>query len=225
MDIRCSCAEDLKGTQHAPRVFLDRRRRNRTVGFRVMSAWTSTLEVETPMKSRLTMLALACLVAPGAPAVLAAMISGAAAQIAEPSLVAPRWAVFSEPGTAVDYPANVFSVEAGPSPRGTGHRLQTDDGRAEFMLYVSPNEDRDSPRSYVRKYLAVPKAKLDYTRITDRFFVVSGVQEGRVFYSRCNYPRGPSGPMHCVYLLYPEAETRAWDGIVTRISRSLRPAG
>jgi hypothetical protein len=166
------------------------------------------------MKSPLLMLAL-----------LAATGATATAQTAEQSLAAPQWAVFSETGTAVDYPANIFSVDAGPSPRGTGRRLQTDDGRADFMLYVSPNDDHDSPASYVRKYLAVPKATLDYTRITDRFFVVSGTQEGRVFYSRCNYPRGSSGPMHCIYLLYPEAETRAWDAIVTRISRSLRPAG
>ena len=177
------------------------------------------------MNSPSTMLVLACAVALGAPALLAATGTGAAAQTAMHSPAAPQWAVFSETGAAVDYPSNIFSVEAGPSPRGTGRRLQTDDGRAEFMLYVSPNEEHDSPRSYVRKYLAVPKAKLDYTRITDRFFVVSGIQEGRVFYSRCNYPRGPSGPMQCIYLLYPEAETRAWDAIVTRISRSLRPAG
>jgi len=173
------------------------------------------------MKFPATIFALTCVLAPGA---LALVGTGAAAQSADQTLAAPRWAMASEPGTAVDYPANIFSVEAGPAPRGTGRRLQTDDGRAEFVLYVSPNDDHDSPRSYVRKYLAVPKAKLDYTRITDRFFVVSGIQEGRVFYSRCNYPRGPSGPMHCIYLLYPEAETRAWDAIVTRISRSLRPA-
>ncbi len=28
--------------------------------------------------------------------------------------------------------------------------------------------------------------------------------------------------MHCVYLKYPEREERAWNEIVTRISRSLR---
>jgi hypothetical protein len=176
------------------------------------------------MKSSSTMmLVLACAVALGAPALLAG--TGAAAQTAEQSLAVPQWAVFSETGAAVDYPANIFSVEAGPAPRGTGRRLQTEDGHAEFMLYVSPNEEHDSPRSYVRKYLAVPKAQLDYTRVTDRFFVVSGLQDRRVFYSRCNYPHGASGPMHCIYLLYPEAETRAWDAIVTRISRSLRPSG
>jgi hypothetical protein len=177
------------------------------------------------MKSAAKMLALAAAIARGTPALLAAVGTGAAAQTAVQELAAPRWAVVSETGTAVDYPSNIFSVEAGPAPRGTGRRLQTDDGRAEFMLYVSPNDEHDSPRSYVRKYLAVPTAKLDYTRITDRFFVVSGIQEGRVFYSRCNYPRGSTGPMQCIYLLYPEAETRAWDAIVTRISRSLRPTG
>jgi hypothetical protein len=42
---------------------------------------------------------------------------------------------------------------------------------------------------------------------------------------RCNCPRGSSEPMQCIYLLYPEAETRAGDAIMTRISRSLRPTG
>jgi hypothetical protein len=153
------------------------------------------------------------------------VVTAAAAQPQLAELAAPRWAVAETAGAVVDYPSNIFSVDAGPSPRGTGRRLQTADGRAEFMLYVSPNTDHESPRSYVRKYLAVPKAKLDYTRITDRFFVVSGIEGGRVFYSRCNYPRGSSGPMHCLYLLYPQVETRAWDAVVTRISRSLRPTG
>ena len=170
------------------------------------------------MRTPATMAALACAVA------LAGTGAGAAAQTAAQPLAAPQWSSLAETGAAADYPANIFSVEAGPSPRGTGQRLQTDDGRAEFMLYVSPNDEHDSPERYVRKYLAVPKAKLDYTRITGRFFVVSGIQDGRVFYSRCNYPRGASGPMHCIYLIYPEAETHAWDAVVTRISRSLRPS-
>jgi hypothetical protein len=31
------------------------------------------------------------------------------------------------------------------------------------------------------------------------------------------------GAIHCLDLVYPQAEKRAWDGVVTRISRSLRP--
>jgi hypothetical protein len=171
-----------------------------------------------PMQFRPMILALALAVAGGAtvPAV---------AQPDAPSLASPRWEVLAAAGIAVDYPANIFSVDAGPSTRGTGRRLRTADGRADFMLFVLPNRDRDSPHRFVRKNLSLPRAKLDYERITDRFFVVSGIERGRVFYSRCNYPRGASGPMQCVYLLYPRAETHAWDGVVTRISRSLRPAG
>jgi len=180
--------------------------------------------LETPITiwSRLRPLARAF--ARGAPALVVAIGTGAAAQTASSELAAPRWAVAGIPGAAADYPSNIFSVDAGPSPRGSGRRLQTADGRAEFLLYASANPDRETPRSYVRKFLAVPQAKLDYRRITDRFFVVSGIEGGRVFYSRCNYPRGSAGPMHCIYLLYPQVETRAWDAIVTRISRSLRPA-
>ena len=167
--------------------------------------------------------ALAAAIAGGTPLLLAPIWAAVAQQTELHSLAAPRWAVISAAGTAADYPSNIFSIDAGASSRGAGRRLQTADGRAEFMLYVSPNSHRDSPASYVRKFLAVPQAKLDYSRITDRFFVVSGIERGQVFYSRCNYPRRSSGPMHCIYLLYPQAETRAWDAIVTRISRSLRP--
>jgi hypothetical protein len=149
-------------------------------------------------------------------------LSATAQQPLAQSLTMLRWAVASEAGAAVDYPANIFSVDAGASPRGRGRRLTTSDGRGDFMLYVSSNSDRESPRSYVRKHLAVGEATLDYRRITDRFFVVSGIEQGRVFYSRCNYPGGSSGPMQCIYLLYPQAETKAWDAIVTRMSRSLR---
>ena len=170
-----------------------------------------------PMQFRPMILALGFAVAGSA-------LFQAAAQPDVQPLAAPRWAVLAKAGTAVDYPANIFSVDAGPSTRGRGRRLRTADGRADLMLFVLPNRDRDSPRRFLRQHLALPRAKVTYERITGRFFVVSGIESGRVFYSRCNYPRGSSGPMQCVYLLYPRAETRAWDGIVTRISRSLRPA-
>jgi hypothetical protein len=47
---------------------------------------------------------------------------------------------------------------------------------------------------------------------------VSGVRDGTVYYSRCNF----YGDMHCIYMAYPERELRSWDAIVTRVSLSLR---
>jgi hypothetical protein len=72
-------------------------------------------------------------------------------------------------------------------------------------------------------HLAIDKRILDYSRVTNRFFAISGVNEGQVFYSRCNFAPGPDPTIHCIYLYYPQHETRAWDATVTRISRSLGP--
>lgn len=44
-----------------------------------------------------------------------------------------------------------------------------------------------------------------------------------IFYSCCNFSSEMGGAVHCFDLVYPQHEQRAWDAIVTRISRSLRP--
>jgi hypothetical protein len=139
---------------------------------------------------------------------------------------APRWTVFSDPlGTVVDYPENIFSADAGSTPRGTGRVLRSADDRASLMIYVEDNEARHTPASFMRAYLTTPRGQLDYNRVTARFFAISGVNDDQIYYSRCNFPSGVSGPAHCIYLAYPKEEERRWDAIVTRISRSLRPSG
>jgi hypothetical protein len=51
---------------------------------------------------------------------------------------------------------------------------------------------------------------------------VSGVRDDGIFYSRCNVsPMG--GTLRCFDLQSPTAERTAWDALVTRMSRSLRP--
>ena len=138
----------------------------------------------------------------------------------------PQWSVLSDSlGTTVDYPENIFSVDAGPPPRGTGRTLRSPDDRAWLMMYVEGNDERHTPASFVRAYFAGPRDSLDYNRVTDRFFAISGVNDEQIFYSRCNFPVGIRGSMHCIYLAYPQSEERRWDAIVTRISRSLRPLG
>jgi hypothetical protein len=138
----------------------------------------------------------------------------------------PQWTVWSDSfGTKVDYPENIFSVDAGTPPRGTGRTLRSADDRAWLMVYVEGNDERHTPASFVRAYFAGPRDGLDYNRVTNRFFAISGVNDEQIFYSRCNFPGGIRGPMHCIYLAYPKNEERRWDAIVTRISLSLRPSG
>jgi hypothetical protein len=126
-------------------------------------------------------------------------------------------------GTMVDLPAHVFTVREGAPPVGNGRRFRTADGRAEVSVYTLRNEEGETPRSYLERHLKSEFSNLDYDRVGDQFFAVSGIVRGKTFYSRCNF-EGPRGAMHCLYLDYPAAETHAWDALVTRMSRSLRAA-
>ena len=125
--------------------------------------------------------------------------------------------------TTVDYPAGIFSEPAGKSEKGTGQRFNSADGRSMLMIYALANADGDTPASYLRKNLRMPRSALDYERVTRSFFAISRERQGTVLYSRCNFASGDGGTIHCIDLVYPQEVARAWDGIVTRISRSLRP--
>jgi hypothetical protein len=154
--------------------------------------------------------------------VCALVISASAPQSAQaqsrPGELGWRPYVDERTGTRVDFPSALFPIDGGATERGIGRVFESDDGRAKFSTYTLENEEGDTPRSYLRKFLKVNPSTIDYRRVTDRFFAVSGVRDGEVYYSRCNF----HGRMHCIYISYPERELRAWDGIVTRISLSLR---
>jgi hypothetical protein len=135
------------------------------------------------------------------------------------------WQTFQvkEFGTTVDYPATIFSEPAGKAEKGTGQRFNSADGRSTLTIYALENADGDTPASYLRKNLRMPRSAIDYERVTRSFFAISVERQGTVLYSRCNFASGDGGTVHCIDLVYPQDVARAWDGIVTRISRSLRP--
>jgi hypothetical protein len=148
--------------------------------------------------------------------VIANGIAGDAAQ-PRPDL---GWQTYSDrEGTHDDIPARLFVVRTGPSDKGVGEQWNTNDGRARLSIYVLRNVDGLTPASYLRRYLTDAPSEIDYKRVTRAFFAVSKIGGDRVFYRRCNFAEA----IHCIELAYPKREKRAWDAIVTRISRSLRP--
>src|SRR5262249_41391831 len=162
--------------------------------------------------------------AAGALLVAAGCIS-AAAQEPGGAAGGPGWTAYVDDyGTSFDLPAGIFSVAEGEPPIGKGRRFRTADGGAEFNVYTLANAEHENARSYLARHLRSEFKNLDYDRVSERFFAVSGIVRGKTFYSRCNF-ESRRGPMHCVYLAYPAAENRAWDSTVTRISRSLRATG
>ena len=127
-----------------------------------------------------------------------------------------RYAIPST-GTNVEMPVTIFTRDAGPPEGGTGRRFFTDDNRADLTVQSVPNPDNDSPATFLTK--KNPPAGIIYRRVTPDFFVVSSIRNGRIWYNRCNRA---NGAMDCVMINYPAAEKRQWDGVVTRISQTLR---
>jgi hypothetical protein len=125
--------------------------------------------------------------------------------------------VIPSTGTSVDMPVSIFSSDAGPPEGGTGRKFFTEDRRADLTVQSVPNPANDSPAAFLAR--KQPPAGIIYKRITSDFFVVSSIRNDRIWYNRCN--RG-TGTMNCVLINYPAREKRQWDGVVTRISHTLR---
>src|SRR3981189_2717879 len=152
------------------------------------------------------------------------VVSGAEAQMhaRQPAL---DWQTFLVPefGTRGDYPASIFSVPDGKAEKGFGQRFNSADGRSVLTIYTRENEAGDTPASYLKNNLRVGRSALDYEQVTRSFFAISSTGQGLIFYRRCNFSPDAGNAIHCLDLIYPQAEKRAWDGVVTRVSRSLRP--
>jgi hypothetical protein len=146
----------------------------------------------------------------------------AASSVEAQSRLASDGQIFKVPdyGTRLEYPASIFSA-AGQAEAGVGQRFESEDRRAVLSIYARENEDGDTPASYLKKNLR--QSGLQYERVTRSFFAISMEREGTILYSRCNFSRSARRAIHCFDLVYPRAEKRAWDPVVTRISLSLRP--
>lgn len=122
----------------------------------------------------------------------------------------------AETGTSVDMPASLFTETAG-KPEGYGQQFRTSDGRADLSVQAVSNQEGLSPAEFLAR--KNPPSGIIYKRITRNFFVVSSIRRDKIWYNRGNFARGY---VHCVLINYPAAEKRRWDGVVTRISHSLR---
>ena len=144
-----------------------------------------------------------------------ALVVPTAATFAEPE----HWETYSiaETRTSIDIPTSIFTEKMPAHLNGYGERLQTSDGRAELTVQSAPNSENEAPAAFLAK--RHPPADIQYKRVTDRFFAVSGYKGDQVYYSRCNFSRGF---VHCVTINYPAREENNWDAVVTRISLSLR---
>src|SRR3954467_10900749 len=83
-----------------------------------------------------------------------------------------KWTRYTIPqtGTSMEFPSSIFTEEAG-RPDGYGQRFRTADGRAELTIQAAPNLANDSPAAFLAK--KHPPPRIQYKRVTSRFFAVS----------------------------------------------------
>jgi hypothetical protein len=156
--------------------------------------------------------------------VLALLCLGPVAAVAQDqvSAVERDWGRYRdrEFGMTFDFPRHIFSLQTAEQGR-QGVLFSTPDGRARIRVFGEANEADETPAGYLRRIRKSGEGRFTYVRTTPRFFVASGIRDGMIFYRRCNFAASERR-MSCFQMDYPQREKRAWDGIVTRISLSLR---
>ena len=134
-----------------------------------------------------------------------------------------RWTTYADPrfGTTIDYPADLFVQRDPPPDNGDGQAFRSRDGRARLAVWGAYNVDGESPQDYVEQYVK-PDGGITYRQVTARYFAVSGLRKGDIFYQRCNFAAAPGDVIDCFEVTYPPADKAAMDAVVARLSRSLR---
>ena len=142
---------------------------------------------------------------------------------------APAWAVersggwtrFHDPERRItfQFPAHIFSQNADEGEGGTV--FSTPDRRARLRLFGFVNTRNQTPRSHLAGIPEYRAERFHYVRTTPRFFVASAARGDMILYRRCNFSARADRRVGCLQLEYPRTEKRAWDNVVTRISRSL----
>lgn len=140
-----------------------------------------------------------------------------------PSTAARGWTehLDAAQGFRFDYPAGLFPGGTA-LPGGAGTSWQSSDGASRLTAFALPNPDRKPLERVARDYLReAGDPAVDYrARTRNGHVVVSGSRGDEIFYLRVARGRGA---VHGVELRYPAAQERAFDPIVTRVSRSFRP--
>ena len=119
-------------------------------------------------------------------------------------------------GTSATFPAELFPNPLPAPTNGDGLGWNSPDG-AEIFIYARDNQGGETPRSIIADRTA--SDDVTYRASGDRWAVVSGYLDGRIFYERYIF-RGDL--IHSVAIRYPESARDTYDPIVGEVTNSLR---
>ena len=124
-------------------------------------------------------------------------------------------------GFSLSYPTGQFV--ALPSATEDGRQFVSKDGSARLLVGTLPNFDNKNLRDYRTFVLneSYPGAKVDYAPLRDRWFVISGIRNGMVFYQRVNFTCGNRN-INSWAVVFPEDQKAVYEPIIEQIHRDYR---
>jgi hypothetical protein len=120
----------------------------------------------------------------------------------------------------LDYASDLFTL--GKKDAEDFQRFSGPNKDIYFRVAGLPNDEGLSPREIRAEYIKNRgKAEIVYERTKTEFLVLSGIRDQKIFYSKIAV--SPNTKNICVlHIVYPQKTKRAFDAIVTRMSRSFK---
>jgi hypothetical protein len=141
------------------------------------------------------------------------------------AVVAEDWKEYRNErfGLNLYYPADIFTLDR-TAEAGDGQLFVSQTGDARLLVGGLINDSGLSPASY-QSYLArksYSQYRIDYRRLGQNWFVLSGEGNGRIFYEKVMFSCG-GRLINSFAVLYSIGEREALDEIVERMEKSFRP--
>lgn len=142
------------------------------------------------------------------------LLAGGVALAADVTYVNDRF------GTSVTFPGDVFAEEMPPPENNDGRTWLSADG-ASLAIYGSNNALEQTPQSLEQEAKSRSEAgyELTYSRAGKDWVVLSGIEEGLVFYHRLEF--GADDVIHGLLIKYPPDTKAKYDPLVGPIAASL----
>ncbi len=122
-------------------------------------------------------------------------------------------------GYSIGYPADF--IPQGESDNGDGQRFLSPDGAAMLMVWAGFNALETPLHEEFESALTDRHREVTYKTIKDNWFVISGYDQGRIFYRKTMLGKGGDA-YYTFELLYPRELRQEFDPLVKPVADSFR---
>ena len=123
---------------------------------------------------------------------------------------------------SISYPADVLIPQGEPANHD-GQKFRSRDGRAEMLVYGSNNALNQTLRQLYSEETNPsadhPQRTVSYKTLKGNWFVVSGIEDGKVFYQKTMLSRGVFKTFR---IEYDESQKDPYDSLTAQMVRSFR---